>query len=148
MVWKPHVTVAAIVRRESDYLMIEERTQGALVINQPAGHLEEGESLVEACVRETLEETGWRVRPLWLTGIYRWRNPNNGETMLRHCFYCETLEQVAAQPLDASIERALWLDRSQLAGGDLRLRSPLVLRCIDDHLAGQKLPLSVLHDVD
>jgi 8-oxo-dGTP pyrophosphatase MutT (NUDIX family) len=148
MTWRPDLTVAAIVQRDQHFLLVEERIQGALVLNQPAGHVEDGESILEAAVRETLEETGWRFRPAHLTGIYLWRNPANGASILRVALAGEVFDHDPARPLDRGIVAARWLTRAQLLGGGVRLRSPLVMRCIDDHLAGRRHDLSALHYLD
>src|SRR5688572_17120550 len=122
----PDVTVAAIVQREGRFLMVEERISGRLVLNQPAGHLEDAETLVEAAIRETREETAWRLHPEALVGVYLWSNPDNGRSFLRFAF-CGTVDDHRAdQPLDTGIQRALWLSREQLLAQAGRLRSPLV----------------------
>lgn len=144
MVWKPHATVAAIVERQDKFLLVEERSRGQLVINQPAGHLEPGESLLQAVVRETLEETAWHFQPEALTGIYHWRNPDTGNTFLRACFCGAAVAHEAERALDEGIVRALWLDRAQLLARGEQLRSPMVMQCIDDYLAGKRYPLDVL----
>ena len=147
MVWKPHLTVAAMVQRQGRFLIVEEHSEGRLVINQPAGHVEDGEAIAAACVRETLEETGWRVTPEALVGIYRWVHPGNGETMVRVCFACNGAMQEADGPLDDTIHAARWLTEAQLRAAAGRTRSPLVLRCLDDYLAGHRHPLTLLRDV-
>ena len=145
-IWKPHVTVAAVAERDGRYLMVEEyNSLGETVVNQPAGHLEADETLVEACVRETLEETGWQFRPTALIGLYRWISPRDGETFLRYCFTGELGEQVSATPLDSDIIRSRWLTRVELE--QTSLRSVLVLACIDDYLSGTQHPLELLKDV-
>jgi ADP-ribose pyrophosphatase len=146
MVWMPHVTVAAIAERNGYFLMVEENYQGRLVLNQPAGHLNKGESLTEAVVRETLEETAWTLRLEALTGVYRWHHPTNDTTFLRFCFSgsCETYDP--SRPLDREIERTLWMTRAELATASSRLRSPMVLRCIDDYLRGNRYPLALIAD--
>jgi len=140
----PDVTVAAIVQREGRFLMVEERISGRLVLNQPAGHLEDAETLVEAAIRETREETAWRLHPEALVGVYLWRNPDNGRSFLRFAF-CGTVDDHRAdQPLDTGIQRALWLSREQLLAQQGRLRSPLVMRCLDDYLLGKRQPLETV----
>jgi len=149
MEWLAHSTVAAVIEHDGRYLMVEEMTRGGLqVFNQPAGHLEEGESLIQAVMRETREETAWRFEPEGLVGIYRWQVPPDGATYLRFCFHGRCHAHDPDQALDQGILRALWLTREALASGDpMRLRSPMVLRCIDDYLAGPNYPLSLLHDL-
>jgi 8-oxo-dGTP pyrophosphatase MutT (NUDIX family) len=144
MGWNPEVTVAAIVERDKRFLMVEERIGGRLVLNQPAGHLEDGESLVEAVVREAREETAWRLQPQSLVGIYLWRNPADGRSFLRFAFCGTVDDHQPSQPLDAGIVRALWLSHEQLRAQEARLRSPLVLRCLDDYLLGRRLPLETV----
>ncbi|MGH8548098.1 MAG: NUDIX hydrolase [Methylococcales bacterium] len=147
MAWKPHVTVAAIVERDQRFLLVEEEISGSLLINQPAGHLEEGESLVDAVKRETNEETGWTFEPTSLVGIHLWRHPENSTTFLRVSFagYCSNYNP--AQELDLGIIRTLWLSRDELVQRRYALRSPLVLRCIDDYLSGARYPLSLLQSM-
>jgi len=148
MAFRPDVTVAAVVERDGRFLVVEERAARRVVINQPAGHLERGESLVEAVVRETLEETAYRLEPDAVTGIYLWRHPVLDRTFLRVAF-CGSVEGPdESRRLDRCILRTAWLTRSQLEARLDRLRSPLVLRCIDDYLAGRRHPLSLLCDLD
>ena len=143
--WQPDVTVATVVVRDGRLLVVEESVHGALVINQPAGHLEPDESLVAAARRETLEETGWVFVPDALLGIYRWVKPDTGDTFIRAAFRGTLVEQRHATPPDSDIVAAHWLTRAELAAQPLR--SPLVLRCIDDYRAGVSHPLSVLQDL-
>lgn len=147
MPFRPDVTVAAIVEREGRFLVVEERAARRIVVNQPAGHLEQGEDLVEAVIRETLEETACRFFPEAVTGLYLWRHPVIDKTFLRIAF-CGSVEGPdPARRLDRCILRTAWMTRSQLAERPGRLRSPLVLRCIDDYLAGRRHPLSLLSSV-
>lgn len=145
MVWKPHATVAAIIARNDSYLLVEELIDGKKVINQPAGHLEDGESLLQAVVREVQEETGWAFSPTGLLGIYRWQHPGNGITHLRTTFIGTVDHHQPDQPLDTPIIRAEWFSRDDLTA--LHLRSPMVLQCIDDHQRGVGYPLEVIQDV-
>lgn len=144
MTWKPNVTVAALIEREGRFLMVEEEENGRVVYNQPAGHLDEGESLITAVVRETLEETAWHFQPEYVTGIYRWVNPLSDITYMRVCFAGVCDGHDAGRPLDEGIRRALWMTRDELAHLNAQLRSPMVMRCIDDYLAGQRFPLNLL----
>lgn len=146
MSWPLHVTVAAVVERDDRFLLVQESISGQSVLNQPAGHLEQNESLVEAVVRETLEETAWLFEPDALVGIYRWLNPA-GDTFLRFSFTGVVRDHDASRSLDTGIEDVVWLDRDALEKQVSRLRSPLVLRCIDDYLAGTRLDLSILKDI-
>jgi 8-oxo-dGTP pyrophosphatase MutT (NUDIX family) len=145
-VFRPDVTVATIVPRDGRLLMVEERARGELVLNQPAGHLEPGESLIEAAVRETLEETGWAVSISHLIGVYSWC-AEDGSAFLRFAFAGEALHHHPERALDRGIERALWLTPTELRAANGRLRSPLVLAVVDDWLAGTRLPLSALRDI-
>lgn len=144
MVWKPHVTVAAIAQRENRFLVVEERVRGKLVINNPAGHLEESESFQDAIRREMLEETGWEFEPEILTGIYLWKNRRLDTTFLRIAFFGRCLRHHPEQPLDRGIIGPKWLTRAELGSGQHELRSPMVVRCIDDYLAGSRYPLELL----
>jgi 8-oxo-dGTP pyrophosphatase MutT (NUDIX family) len=148
MPFRPDVTVAAVIERDGRFLVVEERAARRVVINQPAGHLERGESLLEAVVRETLEETAYALTPEALTGIYLWRHPVIDRTFLRVAFTGSVDGPDAARRLDRCILRATWLSRDQLAARPNVLRSPLVLRCIDDYLSGVRHPLSLLSTLD
>jgi len=146
-VWKPHVTVAALVERDGRFLLVEEKIEGRTVLNQPAGHLEAGESLLEAVVRETLEETAHDFTPEAVTGLYRWTNPDNGLTFLRTCFSGRAGTHHADRALDEGILRAVWLSPEEIEAAAARLRSPMVLTCLRDHLAGCRYPLALLRDL-
>ncbi|MFP4079161.1 MAG: NUDIX hydrolase [Ectothiorhodospira sp.] len=148
MVWTPRVTVAAIVERQGRFLLVEEEADGRRVLNQPAGHLEEGESLIQATVRETLEETGREFTPDSLVGIYRWRHPQSGLTFLRIAISGPVGERLPGATLDPDILDTRWVGRDALSCDPSGLRSPLVLRCIDDYLAGQRHPLHLLVDLE
>ena len=147
MSWAPNVTVAAVIRRENRYLMVEESPDGTSVINQPAGHLEYGETLLEAVIREVLEETCREFSPNGLVGVYQWTLPSTDRTYLRFCFYGEVGEPIATHALDPDIHANLWLTREQIASSDFTARSPLVLRCIDDVDSGPHLDLEVLRAI-
>lgn len=144
----PEVTVAAVVMRAGQFLLVEERIHGRLVLNQPAGHLEDRETLVEAAVRETREETAWRFHPEALVGTYLWRNPSNGRSFLRFAFSGTVDDHRPQQPLDKGIARALWLSLEELEAQPARLRSPLVMRCIEDFLSGRRQPLASVSSLD
>jgi 8-oxo-dGTP pyrophosphatase MutT (NUDIX family) len=144
----PEVTVAAIVIRDGRFLLVEERIAGRLVLNQPAGHLEDRETLVEAVVRETREETAWCFHPEALVGTYLWRNPVNGRSFLRFAFCGEVDDHHPRQALDKGIVRALWLTPAELEVQPARLRSPLVMRCIEDFLQGRRQPLDSVSELD
>jgi 8-oxo-dGTP pyrophosphatase MutT (NUDIX family) len=149
MTWKPDVTVAAVAQRDGKFLFVEERSGGRVVLNQPAGHVEDGETFLEAVVRETLEETAWRFEPQAVVGVYVWRPPHAARTFLRVAFSGELRDHDPARPLDRGILRTRWLTRDQLHEPRLRLRSPLVTQCLDDYLAGVRHPLSLIsHLID
>ncbi|MFO1407470.1 MAG: NUDIX hydrolase [Steroidobacteraceae bacterium] len=145
MVWKPDVTVAAVAERDGRFLFVEERAGGRIVLNQPAGHLEDGETLIDAVVRETLEETAWTFEPTGIVGLYLWKRGPGGRTFLRVAFRGVLVAHDPARPLDRAILRTRWLNRTQLAAPGQRLRSPLVLTCVDHWLAGADHPLSLLN---
>ena len=142
--WKPNVTVAAVIERDGRFLMVEEETADGLRLNQPAGHLEPGESLVEAAVREVLEETAHAFRPAALIGVYLWRLMPQDITYVRFTFSGTADGPVAGQALDRGIVRALWMTEAELRESVPRHRSPLVLRSFEDWLAGRRHPLDVL----
>jgi len=146
MRFTPHVTVATIVEDQGRFLMVEETAGGRAVFNQPAGHLEADESLMQAAIRETLEETGWDVELTAVTGIYLYTAPSNGVTYQRVCFAAKALQQRDNYQLDDGIIGPQWLTRAELAAQPERLRSELVLRCIDDYLGGERFPLALLRD--
>lgn len=139
-----HVTVAALVERNGRYLMVEEQVGSRTVLNQPAGHWEAGETLQQAMVRETLEETGWEVEPQSLLGVYEFQPPDLGYSFLRFAFRARPLLERPGHALDPGILRALWLSPEELRQEWSRHRSPMVLRCLDDALAGKAVPLSHL----
>ena len=142
---RPRVTVAAIVERDGRFLFVEERDdRGRLVINQPAGHVEAGESLLEAAYRETFEETGWRVEPEYLVGAYLWGRPDRSLSYLRMAIAARPERHDPNATLDVGIERPIWLSRDELMARRAEHRSVLVLRCVDDYLAGEAYPLTVL----
>lgn len=144
---RPTVTVATIVERDGRFLVVEEETRNGTRINQPAGHLEAGETLPAAAIRETLEETGWHVTPSALVGVYRWQTPEDGATFVRFAFAADARKQDAARPLDVGIIRALWLTYEDLAAQKVRHRSPLVLRCVDDYRAGRRWPVAFVTEI-
>ncbi len=144
---RPRATVATIVARDGRYLLVEEETPAGVRINQPAGHLESGETLVAGAARETLEESGYRVAPTALVGIYRWQSPESRETFIRFAFAAEIVAHEAGRPLDEGILRALWLPYDELAALRARHRSPLVMRCVDDYVAGVRRPLDLVTEL-
>ncbi|MFV1871905.1 MAG: NUDIX hydrolase [Oleiphilus sp.] len=147
MIWTPHATVAAIVEREGRFLLVEElSSRGDRVFNQPAGHIEEDESVVTATKRETLEESGWHVEVSSLVGIYTYKAPSNGVTYYRLCYACEALNEAENPQLDEGIIAAHWLTIDEILARKAQLRSPLVLKCFEDYLAGKRYPLDILYE--
>ena len=144
MVWKPHVTVAAVIERDGKFLLVEEETDSGIRYNQPAGHLECREALVDAVIREVLEETACTFVPQYLVGVYNWRNEAKDLTNLRFTFGGEVVAHDAQRPLDAGIIAAHWLSLDEIRALQPRHRSPLVMRGIDDWLAGKRYPLDLL----
>lgn len=142
-IWRPSATVAAVIERDGRFLLVEERVDGRLVLNQPAGHLEPDESLVAACRREVLEETAHRFEPTALVGIYRWHYAPQDVTFLRFCFRGRLLGE-EDRPLDKEIVRLHWLGPEELRARRAEHRSPLVQKCVDDFLAERCYSLEIL----
>lgn len=147
-VWKPHTTVAAVIERDGRYLIVEELIRGQYLYNQPAGHLDPNESIIDAAIRETKEETAWDFKPEYISGIYCWDQTETGRCFLRFSFVGSCDNHDAEQALDDGIVRAIWLSREELAADQEKLRSPMVLTCIDDYIAGKKYPLELLTDMN
>ena len=150
--WQPDVTVAAVVVDGGRLLCIEEHAGGRLVLNQPAGHLEPDETLVEAAVREALEESGWTIEPTAFIGAYQWTSPaaadgTPGRHYLRFAFAARPLSHDPSRTLDEGVVRAVWLTPAELQAQAERHRSPLVWQVVADHLGGARHPLSLLHSV-
>ncbi|THF55604.1 NUDIX hydrolase [Pseudothauera rhizosphaerae] len=146
--WKPNVTVAAVIERDGRFLVVEEETADGLRFNQPAGHLEEGESLLAASVREALEETAHHFVPEYLVGIYQWPRPQGDITYLRFAFGGRAAGEEAGRALDTGILRAVWLNLDELRTCRERHRSPLVMQCVEDWLAGRRHPLELIRHYD
>lgn len=144
MTWTPHATVAVVVEDDlGRFLMVEERSDGRIVFNQPAGHIEKGERIIDAALREALEETGWEVRPDYFIGLYTYTAPTNGVTYYRFCFAATALTR-ASDRLDEDIMAAHWLTAAELEAPSRQLRSPLVLQCIEDYRKGRRFPLDII----
>lgn len=142
--WKPNVTVAAVIERDGRFLLVEEHTPEGLRFNQPAGHLEPGESLLEAAAREALEETAQRFVPEYLVGIYQWTRPQGDITYLRFAYGGRIEGDEPGRKLDDGIVRAVWMTIDEVRATAGRHRSPLILQCIEDWLSGQRHPLSLV----
>jgi 8-oxo-dGTP pyrophosphatase MutT (NUDIX family) len=143
-IWKPNVTVAALMERDGRFLLVEEETDAGIRFNQPAGHLDEGESLVAACAREALEETAHEFEPTSLVGVYQWPRPQGDITYLRFAFAGKVGPADTARKLDTGILRAVWMTVAEIEACAERHRSPLVLQCVRDYLAGRRFPLEVI----
>lgn len=144
MVWKPHVTVAAVIEKNNKFLMVEEQTSSGLAFNQPAGHLESGEDLITAIKREVLEETAWKFNPDALLSIQLWRKNPEFPTFLRVCFTGRCYDHDSAQPLDADIVALHWLSRDEIKAKSKQLRSPLVMIAIENYFNGPRYSLQLL----
>ncbi|TDR18504.1 NUDIX hydrolase [Marinicella litoralis] len=146
--WLPRVTVAAVIEDDGKFLMVEEDIYGEKILNQPAGHLEQGETLMEAAVRETLEETGWHIEIQHLIEFSQWTSPNSDKHYLRSCFAGKAVSFDPNQQLDDGIIQAIWMTRDEVAENLNRLRSPLVLHHIDHHINGKKTDTDVFSYYD
>jgi len=147
MIWKPHATVAAIIEQDNRFLIIEEEVSGDIQYNQPAGHVEDGESFIDAVVRETLEEAARDFTPDYVTGVYLWKHPGNQESFIRVAFSGRVTAHYPEQALDDGIITTHWMSRDEVAALGDKLRSPMVLHCIDDYIAGKQYPLDLLNHV-
>lgn len=148
MIWKPNVTVAAVIERDGKFLLVEEQTSQGVRFNQPAGHLEAGESLTAAVIRETLEESAFHFQPQHLLGIYRWHAPESDTTYLRFAFVGEIIDHEPERVLDEGILQAVWLSPAEIRANQAAHRSPLILRCVEDYLAGKRYPIDLLVNYD
>jgi ADP-ribose pyrophosphatase YjhB (NUDIX family) len=144
--WKPNVTVAAVVEHDGRFLLVEEEATGGLRLNTPAGHLDPGESPAEGCARETLEETAHHFTPTALIGIYMARTRRDEDiTYLRFAFAGMLGAHEAGRPLDDGIVRTVWMTVDEIRASRARHRSPLLLQCVEDYLAGKRYPLDLIH---
>ncbi|GAC1457575.1 MAG: NUDIX hydrolase [Steroidobacteraceae bacterium] len=148
MLRTPDVTVAAVTETDGRFLVVEERINRRLVFNQPAGHVERGETLLAAIVREVREETAWQFEPQALVGVYSWRNPQNGRSFLRFAFTGAVTRHDPGARLDRGIVATHWLTRAELQERGPRLRSPLVMRCVEDYLAGVRRQLAPIAQLE
>ena len=146
-IWKPHVVVAAIIEQDGRFLLVEEHTDEGIRFNQPAGHLEDGESLLDAVRREAFEETAHHFEPEALLGVYRWRHPHKAEkTYLRFAFTGQVTGFDPTSALDEGILRAVWMTPDEIAEARHRHRSPLLQQCVSDYLSGRRYALDLLSD--
>lgn len=145
MIWTPHATVAVVVEEDNRYLLVEEISHGERVYNQPAGHIEEDESIFDAAIRETLEETGWIVNLESVVGLYTYKAPSNGVTYYRICFAAKAVEKVSDK-LDSDIISEHWLTYDEIVTKYQQLRSPLVKTCIDDFRENKRYPLDLIYE--
>jgi 8-oxo-dGTP pyrophosphatase MutT (NUDIX family) len=144
MVWKPHVTVAAVIETDGRFLLVEETTDNGLAFNQPAGHLEPGEDLIGAVKREVLEETAWQFEPEAIVTVQLWRRNPDSPSFVRFCFTGKALNHDPKQPLDEGIIALHWLNRDEIFAKQQQLRSPLVLKSVDEYLKDHRYPLTLL----
>ena len=146
MSWPPHITVACVVERDSKFLIVEELSNDRLVLNQPAGHLDPNETLIQAAIRETYEETGWHVEPTHVLSLSKYHSPHSDTIYFRTCFIATATEHDSNAVLDEGIKRALWLSYDEVKQQSDKLRSPLVLKNIEQFLSGEHYPLSMITD--
>ena len=142
--FKPNTTVAAIIVANDRFLLVEEKENGKTVFNQPAGHIEANENLLNACKRELVEETGLSLTPQYCSGIYYFHRPELNLYFLRFAFVIELSQTLATKPQDSDIIAAHWLTLEEIQAKQAQLRSPMVLDCINDYLAGNKIDISLI----
>ncbi len=148
MTWKPHFTVAAVIEKDGKFLLVEEMVDGKKVLNQPAGHLEPNESIIDAVIRETEEETARVFQPEQLIGLYRWKLAAKDRTYIRLSFSGKIIKTLENQALDADIIRTVWLSYDEIIQQSDQLRSPLVLECVNDYRKGKRYSLDLLKDLE
>ncbi len=148
MRWSPHVTVACVIEHQGRYLLVEELSNNQRVVNQPAGHLEANETLLEAAAREVLEETAWRVEITDLLGLYTYTSAHNQVCYHRWCFVAKPIEHQVHRQLDPVILNTLWLSVDEMRQRQAQLRSPMVLQAVEDYLAGKRYPLAIIQEHD
>ena len=141
----PRITVACVIERDSRFLLVREKSAGQIVYNQPAGHLEPGEPLIAAAIRETEEETGWRVEITQFLGIYHYMLPYNTTCYVRHCFVADPIIEIEDAVLDTDILETCWLSLDEIRARESELRSPLVIKVVEDFVAGKTYSLEVIH---
>ncbi len=148
MIWKPNVTVAAVIEQGGKFLLVEEQTAHGVRFNQPAGHWEPNETLAAGAIREALEESAYEFEPQYLVGIYRWNSHDSEVTYLRFAFCGRILAHHPERKLDEGIIRAVWMTPDEIRATQARHRSPLILRCVEDYLAGKRYPLGIVTHYD
>jgi ADP-ribose pyrophosphatase YjhB (NUDIX family) len=144
MSWVPHITVASIIEKDNKFLFVEEYVKNNIVLNQPAGHLEENETIEEGCIRETLEETAYEVKVDHLIGIYQERRKGALDMWLRFCFKCTIQKEFSDRKLDKNIIRKVWLTKEEILMPERKLRSEMVIKCINDFNDGKKYPKEII----
>lgn len=144
MIWKPHATVAAVLEQDGRFLLVEEETEQGIRFNQPAGHWEPNETLAAGAAREVLEESAYDFEPEYLIGVYRWHSDKSNVTYLRFAFGGKLLKHHPERTLDKGILRAVWMTLDEIRATQDRHRSPLILRCVEDYLAGKRYPLDLI----
>lgn len=145
MTWKPHLTVAAVIERDGQFLMVKERSDNLTVYNQPAGHVENEETIFDAIVREVNEETAWHFTPEYIVGLYKWRKADIDRTFVRICYSGTVKDHNALQQLDDGILSANWMTIEELMNMDTqKMRSPMVRQCINDYGKGSQFPLDFI----
>lgn len=144
MIWKPNVTVAAVIEQSGRFLLVEEETEEGLRFNQPAGHWEADETLLQGVIREVREETAYTFHPEALIGVYRWQHPRKDIIYLRFAFSGRVSQHDPGQPLDSGVLRAVWMSREEIAASRERHRSPLIIHCLEDYLSGRSFPLDII----
>lgn len=145
MIWTPRATVATVVEQDGRFLFVDEVADGRRVLNQPAGHVDEREPILQAALRETIEETGWEVDITHLIGIYTYTNPEL-ITYYRFCYAARPLRQIPDAKLDHDIIGPVWLSVDELNARHAQWRSPLVIKCVEDYLAGRRFPLDLVYE--
>lgn len=148
MIWTPHTTVASILERDGKFLLVEEHTPQGLLFNQPAGHWEPNETLAAGASREVLEESAYDFDPTFIVGVYRWHAPTSNVTYLRFAFGGNITGHHPERALDQGIVRAVWMTPDEIRATQVRHRSPLILRCVEDYLAGKRYPLDLITHYD
>ncbi len=144
--WKPHATVACVIEQDGKFLFVEEMSHGIRVINQPAGHLEDGEAIIAGALREVIEETAWHVEITAFIGFYVYRPPQNESTYHRYCFAAKPINKIENQALDSDIIQTHWLSYDEMLSEAYNLRSPLVRTAVEDYIAGKRYPLDLIHE--